>query len=84
MKKMTEEVAELTSLAVLDEDEVWLAMQLMPTDDDNYAAQENVPEITNQGEAVYNEDWVFGGSFQRHLADARNHNPLFASTHTSS
>ena len=81
---MREEVAELTSLAVLDEDEVWLAMQLMPTDDDNYAAQENVPEIKNQGEVVYNEDWVFGGSFQWHLADTRNHNPLFASTHTSS
>ena len=45
---------ELANLSVLGEDEVGLLIQIMPTDDDNALTPENVPAITNQGEAVYN------------------------------
>ena len=44
---MAEEVVELTNLLVLGEEEVGSAIQLMPTDDDNVPAQENIPESSN-------------------------------------
>ena len=72
---MAEEVVDLKKLAVLGEDEVGLVMQLVPIDDDNAPAPENVPEISNQGEVVYNADWVHTGILWQHLTGTRNHNP---------
>ena len=46
-EEMAEEVVELTNLLVLGEEEVGSAIQLMPTDDDNVPAQENIPESSN-------------------------------------
>ena len=70
-----EEVVELANLAVLGEDKVGLEMQLVPTDDENSPAPENLSASSNQGESVYNVYWGHDGIFQRRLIVARNHNP---------
>ena len=51
---MEEEVVELAKLAVLGEDEVGLIIYIVPTNDENSPNPENVPEIPNKVEAVYN------------------------------
>ena len=61
-------------LAVLVEDDVGLEMQLVPTNDGSDTDPENVPEITNQGETMYNDDQGHDEIFWRHLTSARNHN----------
>ena len=43
-------------MVLLGEYEVWLAMQLAPTADDNNPASGNITESTNKGETVYNTD----------------------------
>ena len=53
---MVEELVELSNLEVLRKGGVGLLMKLVPTDGENSPAPENVPEITNQGGAVYNAD----------------------------
>ena len=53
-EEMSEEEVELVNLAVLGEDYFGLVMHLIPANDDNSTASENVPESTNQGGAVYN------------------------------
>ena len=67
-----EEVAYLANMAFLGDDEVGLEMQLVLADDDNAPTPLDVPEITNQGEAVYIVDWGYDGIFHRRLAVERN------------
>ena len=59
----------------MGEDEVGLTMHHLPTNYDNSSAPENVPEISNQGEVVYNADWGHDGIFWGHMMGASNHNP---------
>ena len=53
-EEMVGEVMELKILALLGEDEVGLAIQLVRTNDDNSTAPKNFPTSTIQGEALYN------------------------------
>ena len=66
---------ELANLAVLGEDEVGLAIYLIPTNDNNAPAPENMPESKNQWEVVYNVYWGHDRIFRRNLTGARNRNP---------
>ena len=54
---VAEEVLEITNLALLGEDEFGLVMHIVLTGYENSPSPENMPEITNQGEAVYNADF---------------------------
>ena len=74
MKEMAEEVAKLVNLAVLGDDEVGLAMQLMLTNYGNSLAPKN-PSITNQVEAVYNVNYSHYSICWRHLSGAGNQKP---------
>ena len=61
VEEMSKEVVELVNLAVLDEDEVMLVMDLVPNNDYNSPASKNVSASTKQGEAFYNVDWGHDG-----------------------
>ena len=73
---MAEEVVEIENLAVLGEDEVGLAMNLVRNDDNDASAPENVPEISDQGGAMHNTDWGHGFICQRLMTGTRK-NPCF-------
>ena len=75
MEDILEEVLELANFSVLCADKFGLAMQLVPTNDENYLAPENVPASKNQGEEVYNIYCGSDGIFWRCLTRARNHKP---------
>ena len=71
---MAEEVVKLSDLAVLGNDEVGSLIHLVPTNYNNAPSPKNVPASTNQGGAVYNEDWGCVFILRRHLTGANNHN----------
>ena len=58
---MAEEVVEHLYLAILDEYEVRMEMQLIPIYDANDSSPLYMPESKNQGGAMYNSDWGYDG-----------------------
>ena len=62
---------EITNLAVLGEDEVGLAMNLVRNDDNDASAPENVPAISEQGGAIHNAYWGHDVICQRIMTGAR-------------
>ena len=65
---------ELANLAVLDEDEIGLAIYIVLKDDDNAPSPENMLASTDKGEVVYNADWGNDIIFRRHMVGSRNKN----------
>ena len=55
---MAEKELELASFKVLGEDEFRLAIQIGPTNDENYPSPENVTESIKKGEVLYNAYWA--------------------------
>ena len=74
MEEMADKVAELANLAVLDEDEIGLAIYIVLKDDDNAPSPENMLASTDKGEVVYNADWGHDRIFRRHMVGRRNQN----------